>query len=159
MTYQRMENEIMKEVKSDIWEYPSDYKCITINGALRKNGTGVMGAGIALEAKLRYPDVEKTLGEHIKENNGKVRLCMLGHRLIGFPTKHHFIERNSDILLIKKSARELKRLKKLLPKNTTIALTRPGCKNGHLEWKTVKPILEKILKSDDFIIVDTNGDQ
>ena len=158
MIFQKVGNEVMKEVKGNIWEYPSDYKCITINGALRKNGTGVMGAGIALEAKLRYPDVEKTLGEHIKENNGKVRLCMLGHGLIGFPTKYHFMERNSNLNLIKKSARELNQLKKLLPKKTTIALTRPGCRNGHLKWKVVKPILEKILSSDNFIIVDTDGE-
>jgi len=144
----------MKEVKGNIWTYPSDYKCITTNCALRKNGNAVMGAGIALQAKLRYPDIEAVLGRHIKLHAFGVGVCLIGHNLIAFPTKHSYRDNFSDINLIKKSAIELKELSKSLPKKSIITLPRPGCSNGNLKWSIVKPILESILTEDNFVIVD-----
>ena len=45
----------MKEVTGNIWDYPADIVCITTNGSTTRNGSAVMGKGIALQAKERYP--------------------------------------------------------------------------------------------------------
>ncbi len=56
----------MKEYVGDIWQSGADVICVTTNGVLRKNGDLVMGAGIALEAKKRYPRLPAFLGGCVK---------------------------------------------------------------------------------------------
>ncbi len=45
----------MIEEFGDIWEIPGDARVITTNGVVRKDGACVMGRGVALQAKMRYP--------------------------------------------------------------------------------------------------------
>lgn len=58
---------VMKAIKGDLWKfYESGYTIgIPTNGFVKKNGRGVMGAGVALEAKKRFRSIDKRLGEHI----------------------------------------------------------------------------------------------
>lgn len=94
----------MLEEYGNFWDIKADARCITTNGALRKNGNAIMGKGIALDARRRYPDLEIILGRLLREYGNHV--FKLGNGLISFPTKRHWKE-DSDIELIKRSAQEL----------------------------------------------------
>ena len=138
----------MIEECGDFWTIPADLRCITTNGALRRSGNAVMGKGIALEARKRYHDIEAILGSFINKYGNHVFL--LGYNLISFPTKHHW-KQDSDIQLIRRSARELVCL---LKDNSArrVLLTRPGCGNGNLKWSDVKVAIQDILVDNKFIV-------
>ncbi len=139
----------MEEECGDLWKLPADYRCITTNGALRRNGNAIMGKGIALEARKRYHDVEAILGPLINRYGNHV--FHLGYRLISFPTKYHW-RQCSDIELIKRSSQELVTLLKDDPAKR-ILLTRPGCGSGNLQWSDVKNAIQDIFSDNKFIIV------
>ena len=142
----------MREEYGEFWTIPADFRCITTNGALRRNGNAIMGKGIALEARRRCPHIEATLGSFINRYGNHV--FHLGYNLISFPTKYHW-KQDSDIILIKRSAQELVILLKDNPAKR-ILLTRPGCGNGNLQWDTVKPVIQDILVDDKFIVVNND---
>lgn len=139
----------MLEECGDLWALPADFRCITTNGALRRNGNAVMGKGLALEARRRYHDIEAILGSLINRYGNHV--FHLGYNLISFPTKYHW-KQDSDIQLIKRSAQELVTLLKDNPAKRVL-LTRPGCGNGNLQWPDVKIAIQDILADNKFIIV------
>ena len=139
----------MIEECGDFWLAPADLRCITTNGALRRNGNAIMGKGIALEARKRYHDIEAILGSLINKYGNHVFL--LGYNTISFPTKHHW-KHDSDIQLIKRSAQELVKLLENNPAKRVL-LTRPGCGSGNLEWSEVKAVIQDILVDNKFIIV------
>lgn len=152
----------MIEEFGDFWEIQGDLRCITTNGALRSSGDATMGKGVALQAKERFSSIEKTLGRFIQKYGNHV--FYLGHGLISFPTKNHWRDEQSDIGLIKRSASELVSLvqgdipiKK--KSNRRILLTRPGCGNGNLKWTDVRPIVQTILHSDEFVVVNNYDDR
>ncbi len=139
----------MIEIVSDYWRNVADYHCITTNGALRFNGHAIMGAGIAQQARSRYPELESELGKFIKAHGNHVYL--LSHGFMLFPTKVHW-NLNSDLDLIMRSARELVELTNTLPDAKRVLMTRPGCGMGRLSWQVVKVAIERIL-DDRFIVV------
>ena len=133
----------MKEIYGDIWELIADADacCLTTNGSLVRMSQGrwrgVMGRGVARQARDRYPDLELRLGTHIGTYGNHVGI--LHKNLIAFPVKHTWDQR-ADLKLIARSADELATLvrdrqwqKVLLP--------RPGCGNGGLSWEHVRPLL------------------
>lgn len=142
----------MIEVTGNIWDlYNKDkeaFICITTNGVVKKNGENVMGAGVAKEAKEKFNGLSTMLGSLIKKKGNNV-FMLTEQRLFSFPTKHNWFE-NSDLQLIKKSAEHLMLyLKEFnIPR---VYLPRPGCGNGKLKWKDVKPIIENIL--DDRVLI------
>ena len=138
----------MIEICGDFWTIPADLRCITTNGALRRNGNAIMGKGIALEARRRCHDIEAILGSLINRYGNHV--FHIGYNLISFPTKFHW-KQDSDIILIKRSAQELVTLLEDHPAKR-ILLTRPGCGNGNLKWSDVKFAIQDILNGDKFII-------
>lgn len=150
----------MKERTGNIWDYydKGHWIVITTNGTVKKNGEAVMGRGVALEVKQRFPWLPYALGEKLNKNGNK---CYWFNeiRIISFPVKHNWWER-ADVMLIENSLKDLVRIIDLqYPhlKNSDykkeICLVRPGCGNGQLNWKDVKPILEKYL-DDRFIVVN-----
>ncbi|MCK9429374.1 MAG: macro domain-containing protein [Candidatus Omnitrophica bacterium] len=126
--------------------------CITTNGVVKINGELVMGAGIALEAKKRYPQLPILYGNHVKEYGNTPVIVTINKivSIISFPTKNNWKDK-SNINLIINSCKELV---KLVDKYnlTEIYLTRPGCGLGGLDWNYVKPIISKLL-DDRFIIL------
>ncbi len=139
----------MIEECGDFWTISADFRCITTNGSLRTNGYAVMGKGIALEARMRYHEIEAILGHVIHKYGNHV--SHLGYNIISFPTKYHW-RQDSDIELIKRSAQELVTLLRNNPAKR-ILLTRPGCGNGNLQWEAVKPVIQEILTDNKFIIM------
>ncbi len=150
----------MKEITGDIWDFHEKgcWIVITTNGNVKANGEAVMGKGIALQAKTRFPALPLDLGRRIKGcamsygewsegNNLKV---FHQYRIITFPTKHNWWEK-ADLVLIEESCRQLQAA--CHGNQDTKYLVRPGCGIGGLDWKDVKPILEKYL-DDRFIVVE-----
>ena len=141
----------MIESNINIWESQSDFKCVTTNSVLKKDGSLVMGKGIALEASLKYKNLPKELG-FLVQKYGNNPFIFFNYGIISFPTKHHWKD-NSDINLIERSAKIISAFAKIYDIKT-ISLTRPGCGNGHLKWFDVAPILEKYFDNR-FIIHNT----
>jgi len=130
----------MREVTGEMWNYygREGFKiCITTNGFVKNDGTGVMGAGCAREAAERFPDLPYLLGQSLTLRGNVVSL--LTPDIISFPVKHNWYEK-ADLKLIKKSVDELKKRALARPKLKFI-LPRPGCGNGHLKYEKVKPLL------------------
>jgi len=159
----------MREQVGDIWEIECAARCVTTNGELLSDRlTAIMGRGVALQAKERYPWMPKLLGGLLRAHGNHVYDLGSwdGARLISFPTKHYWRE-SSDLRLIRQSCKELRSLifpetgmidgmprPKDFPAITGIvALTRPGCGNGNLSWDSVKPILEQELPESNFVVV------
>jgi len=154
----------MTEVFGDLWEAAKDADalCITTNGSLVKlqGGLvrGVMGRGLAWQAKQRNPNIEQVLGEQISQFGNHVHVLQTSmstreptRYLLSFPVKHLWME-HADLQLIARSAHELVAA---ADKGgwQTVLLPRPGCGNGGLRWETVQPIIAPIL-DDRFVVMD-----
>jgi len=118
--------------------------CITTNGTVKRNDELVMGAGIALKAKILYPMLPILFGKHVR-SNGNIP-CLLKYKdkiIISFPTKDHYSFK-SDISIIINSSIKLVNIADEL-KLSEIYLPRPGCSNGKLNWYFVKKNICNIL--------------
>ena len=124
------------------------------------NTMGAMGAGIALEFSLRYPDmfddyVEKCKNENIKV--GKVDYFRTTDKIIvNFPTKWHF-KYPSRMEWIEGGLVDFMNTYK---QNgvTSVAFPKLGCANGKLNWIDVKRVMEKYLSDldiDVYICLDS----
>ncbi len=138
-----------------------DAICFTSNGVVKSNGELVMGAGVALAFARRFTRLPRYAGECVRRNGN---ICQLVYSfpkgleipkdgflyVIAFPTKNHWKD-PSDLNLIVKSSKELM-LGIEFMNIKRVALPRPGCQNGGLDWeKQVKPEIEGIL--DDRVVV------
>jgi len=143
----------MKEVKGNIWDYhkKGHWIVITTNGTIKANGEAVMGRGIALQAKQRFSGLPLMLGRKTSKY-GNVPYILPEFRLVTLPVKHNWWEQ-ADVRLIADEIAQLGRAWTLWDNKLSLYLVRPGCGNGRLDWKDVKPVLEKYL-DDRFIVVE-----
>lgn len=145
----------MKVIKGNIWDYhkqgPTDQPyteacavAVTTNGMIRKDGRAVMGAGIALQAAQRFPNLPLALADGLKKH-GNVILYYPEWNLFTFPTKYDW-KMPSDIALIEQSAIHLSAFLSL-PEYAylRVIMTKPGCGHGKLSWSQVEPILARHL--------------
>lgn len=129
-------------LEGDIFSSPAQ---VIVNAV---NTVGVMGKGIALAFKNRYPkmfEVYKDACEKKKFQMGKLMLCHApDHLILLFPTKENW--RNpSKLEYIEKGLDRF--VKNYAEKNiSSIAFPKLGCGNGELKWEDVKPLMEKYLK-------------
>lgn len=113
------------------------------------NCVGVMGKGIALQFKKKWPANFKAYAAACKAGDVKLG-CMFVHDLgglatprfiINFPTKAHW--RNaSKIEDIESGLADLLRVMRELGINS-VAMPPLGCGNGGLEWAQVRPLIER----------------
>lgn len=133
---------MIEYIEGDIFTSPAQVIVNTVNTV------GVMGKGLALSFKQRYPDMferYKTACEKHQLTIGKLMLVYEpDHWLLLFPTKENW--RNpSRIEYIEKGL--MKFTDTYADKNiTSVAFPRLGCGNGELDWEEVRPIMEKYLK-------------
>jgi len=137
----------MQEIYGNMWDFygrDNYIVCITTNGFVKHDGTAVMGRGSALEAKKRFPFLPQALGDSIKKYGNIVRMLQTSEDgtegLVVFPVKHNWWEMG-NLQLIQKSALELNGLA-VNAYDHVFILGRPGCNNGRLDWKDVKPLIE-----------------
>jgi len=145
----------MKEIKGDIWDFHKRgyWIVITTNGNVKVNGEAVMGKGIALQAAKRFPDLPIHLGQRLETMGNRLN-PFPNISLFCFPTKWDWRDK-SDLCLIAVSASQLVDYltEAYISVKPSVYLPRPGCGNGQLDWKDVKPILEKYL-DDRFVVVN-----
>lgn len=145
----------MKIVKGDIWSFWEQgyYIVIPTNGFVKKNGEAVMGRGLALQTKERFPEFPRVLGERLKVY-GNMVFVFADYKLITFPVKRVWLEKAS-LNLIEESCNALSAIFRynLCSLRTPVYLPKVGCGNGGLNWEDVKPILEKAL-DDRFILCE-----
>ena len=134
---------MIRYLEGDIFSTPAQTIVNTVNTV------GVMGKGIALDFKKRYPDMfdkYKTACEKKKLKIGTLMLCYeADHWTLLFPTKEHW--RNpSRIEYIEQGL--MKFCNSYAEYGiTSIAFPKLGCGNGELDWNNVKPMMEAYLKS------------
>ncbi len=137
------------EYKSgDMFDEPTEAIVNTVNCV------GVMGKGVALEFKRRWPEnfkAYKRLCDDKRLSPGKVfvfdnyNILDEGkHRyLINFPTKDHWRSR-SKIEYVEEGLDDLVRQVRELDIKS-VALPPLGCGNGGLDWAEVQPLIEEKL--------------
>lgn len=142
----------MKEVTGNLWDVEADVRVITTNGFIKRDGRAVMGRGVALQAVNKDPELPGLLGA-LLQDRGNVPMpidSMAGH-LITLPVKHNWYEPASLDLIETSIHRLVKIVDDRLWK--VVVMPRPGCGNGQLDWKDVKPLIEPLL-DDRFVIVN-----
>lgn len=112
------------------------------------NCVGVMGKGVALEFKKRYPEmfedyVRRCERKAVNLGEPYVYEDLSGRQILNFPTKDHWrspsrlrdIERGLEYLVQHYKAWNI----------TSIAMPPLGCGNGGLEWAEVGPLIYRKL--------------
>lgn len=136
----------------------ADAICITTNCVTNSRGEAVMGRGVALAAKQRWPWMPACLGQELGYKAGRVVGMFPGEYplnipVLSFPTKRDWRNR-SDLELIRQSAESL-----ALITNEhgwgSVWLPPPGCGNGGLKWSVVHRALAPVLDYR-FIVASTN---
>lgn len=134
---------MIEYIEGDIFESPAQVIVNTVNTV------GVMGKGLALSFKQRYPAMFERYKITCEKHMLTVGKLMLfyepDHWILLFPTKENW--RNpSKLEYIEKGL--MKFVQTYAEKNiTSIAFPRLGCGNGELDWNEVKPLMERYLKS------------
>lgn len=128
------------------------------------NCVGVMGAGIALEFKLRYPEMYDDYVKRCKQEKitvGKPYIYEHSNDIwiMNFPTKNHWkypskiewIQEGLKYFVENYKKRDIK----------SISFPKLGTANGKLDWEKVKNIMEKYLKDldiDVYICLDEKNE-
>ena len=118
------------------------------------NTVGVMGAGIALEFALRYPEMFEDYKDKCDKKMlsiGKVDYYQDNILIVNFPTKWHF-KYPSQIKWIEDGLKDFVNTYKDYDFKT-IAFPKLGCANGGLSWSDVKPLMEKYLSDLDIEVI------
>lgn len=137
---------MIKIIKGDIFETPADIRINTVNCV------GVMGAGVALAFKNKYPEMFRDYQKDCKAGKVKpgqlhVWKNLLGDWIINFPSKRHWREpsRYDDIEAGLKALRDYLIEQTKENKNLKIALPALGCGHGGLDWKRVSQMIREHL--------------
>ncbi|HHZ05211.1 MAG TPA: macro domain-containing protein [Clostridiales bacterium] len=133
---------MLSYLKGDLLSSPAQVQVNTVNTV------GVMGKGIALQFKNKYPAMfeayQNVCEKHLLDV-GKLYLWKSTEKwILMFPTKKHW--RNPSKIEYIESG-----LKKFVENYErigieSIAFPKLGCGNGNLDWNVVRPIMEKYLK-------------
>jgi len=144
----------MKEIVGNLWDYhdAGNWAVITTNGTLTygnwERPLCVMGAGVALQAKKRFPNLPTALGYYV-QTSGNIVHAFPQYKLYTFPVKTDWwLKADMDLIL-----RSCEQLSHLAPKDELIFMVRPGCGVGRLAWRDVKPKIEGLL-DDRFVVVE-----
>jgi O-acetyl-ADP-ribose deacetylase (regulator of RNase III) len=114
------------------------------------NIVGIMGKGIALEFKKRYPEnftLYRKACEERKVNIGQIFITDGGFSpeyIFNFPTKKHWRDPSNLSYIHMGLIDMVNHIKEIKPDN--IAIPALGCTNGGLDWNIVRPIIECALE-------------
>lgn len=138
---------MIKFVKGNIFD--SDAEAL-VNAV---NTVGVMGAGIALEFKKRFPqnfDTYKGVCNKNALSIGDILIFKEGKTIINFPTKAHWRD-NSEYSYIQSGLKTLK-TKLIELEIGSVAIPALGCGLGGLDWAIVKKMIVDELSDCDICI-------
>jgi O-acetyl-ADP-ribose deacetylase (regulator of RNase III) len=134
---------MIEYIEGDIFKSPAQVIVNTVNTM------GVMGKGLALEFKQRYPEMfaqYRTACEKKQLTIGKLMLWYApDYWILLFPTKENW-RKPSKLEYIEKGL--IKFVQTYADKSiTSIAFPKLGCGNGELNWDDVRPLMENYLKN------------
>jgi len=121
------------------------------------NKVGVMGAGIALEFKNKFPDMFESYkkfytGANFRQDCHVWKEDGTGQFIFNFVTKDHFIDK-SNYGLVEDSMDQLIQFIKSKRMIKSISMPKVGCGLGGLSWTRVKKMIkeefEKAFKKDE----------
>lgn len=134
---------MIEYVEGDIFCSPAQVLVNTVNTV------GVMGKGLALSFKKRYPQMFESYRKACEKHQFVIGKLMLyyapDHWILLFPTKANW--RNpSKIEYLEEGLKKF--VNTYAEKGiTSIAFPKLGCGNGELSWDDVKPVMERYLKA------------
>jgi O-acetyl-ADP-ribose deacetylase (regulator of RNase III) len=115
------------------------------------NVVGVMGKGIALQFKERYPEMYKAYKKLCDSNSldvGKLHLWRADdHWILNFPTKTTW-RMPSKMEYVEAGLESFVRSYRQMG-ISSISFPPLGCGNGNLEWREVRPLMERYLSKVD----------
>jgi len=135
----------MHIVAGDLWTYnalaySTIYRGVTTNSTLNSSNDLVMGAGVALQAKDRYPELPTRLGHAIAAAPDVSMHVFHDIHIFSFQTKDDW-RKPSRLDLIGLSLMELQRNAEIYNAYAWV-LPLPGCGNGGLDWHSqVRPLI------------------
>lgn len=150
----------MKAKKGDLWEHWKRGEKVVVStnigwdSATRRNN---MGAGMALQAALKFPDLPEWYGRFCRATFPLTPVIEHPlYRLIFLPVKPLLNRNNPEISWDQEASLPLIEagLQQLREHHGQIALGLPGCGNGGLSLVQVFPLLERYLGEDRFSVVD-----
>lgn len=147
----------MKLIKGNIWDTKAQNICITTNNVVDRLGHGIWGAGIALQAKWRWPQLPMLHGRFLNQHGhtfGYLTHVLIDYKekfIYTFPTKFHWKDKSSLDLIIE-SAKQLKSHNESLPTPQSWAIPAPGIGCGGLNKDEVFAAIRPILTEDNFWI-------
>lgn len=124
------------ELLADAWELHRDglWVVIPTNTERRKDGTAVMGAGLARAAADRFPDLPARYGRALA--SGNTRVAIPDHRLLLAPTKDRW-RAPSRMALVLELLDGVARWCAANP-GEGVVVPAPGCGLGGLPWEPVR---------------------
>ena len=141
---------------------------VTTNGMIKKDGSAVMGAGIARYARDNLEGIDGILGALLRVSGNHARFLGSFYDrnretaglppmvfAMAFPTKDDWRD-PSDPALIRRSAAEAMHVAHV-NNLRKVYMPAPGCSNGRLDYASqVRPLLADIL-SDTFVLCLPSG--
>ncbi len=148
---------MIKYIEGDIFKSPAQVIVNTVNTV------GVMGKGVALAFKERYPNMfeqyKKVCEKHLLTIGKLMLVYEADYWLLLFPTKESW-RSPSKIEYIEKGL--IKFVQTYADKGiTSVAFPKLGCGNGGLDWSEVKPVMERYLEKlpiDVYVYIGKNPD-
>lgn len=141
----------MRIIQGDLWDWHDRGHTIVVTtniGWDPETERNNMGAGVALQAAIRFPWLSRKYGQYCRRHGAATTVVHLQRsRLVLFPVKpltegdpERSWSQDASLQLIEKSATELAALR-----ITNVAMALPGCGNGGRRKEEVMPILERHL--------------
>lgn len=144
----------MKEQPGNLWDWVGKrWIVIPINVTVTAGGNLVMGAGVAGQAKKRWPTLARSWGAEMQKQllrPGPILLIHDEYKLIGLPTKVHFTERSNLNLILAGVDAMVEWARK--NNNPEVVLPKLGCGLGGLDWADVRHPLDARL-NDQFTVL------
>lgn len=130
------------------------------------NCVGVMGKGVALEFKRRWPENYKAYkracdlkalrpGSMLVFDRGQLFRDEPPRYIVNFPTKDHWRSKSKMTYISKGLDSLIEEIHRL--GITSIAMPPLGCGNGGLDWKEVKPLIEAKLGGLSGVTIEVYG--
>jgi hypothetical protein len=141
----------MRTLHGDLWSADATWRIIPTNLCVRCDGTAVMGAGVALQAARRSPNLSAALGKTIRNTHIWTHALVFhfpAYALTWLPTKTDW-RLPSDLGLIDRGLRQFVADLPSLPEAapSPIALPLLGCGLGQLRSSDVLPLPDRLLEA------------
>lgn len=154
--------ETLDEVFVDFWQLYENRKhgsifIIPTNGSVNAKGRAVMGRGLAYDASQRYDTLSAQLGSCIKNAGNRCFYFPL-ECFVTFPVKEQWFDTASLHLIGQSCQQTNELLRQHKDEIQKIFIPHVGCGNGRLQWRLVRPILERRCEGN-YTIVSRKGDR